>query len=124
MNGDGQLEIRFYTLDGTGDFDSSPFDSVTPVGDHAALAPLGTGGLMSAITDVNGNVRLDAWDVHRLSNMTRGSLVAERYTTPASSLDLCRIPGSTHAEGDYVTATKDSDGLLRLRAYRSGARPY
>ena len=80
---------------------------------------------MSAITDVNGFVRLDAWDMHRNpDNSITPTLVSERYTTPASSLDLCRIPGATHAEGDYLTATKDSDGLLRLRAYRSGERPF
>jgi hypothetical protein len=93
-------------------------------GTQARLAPLGTGGLMSAISDAAGNVRLVAWDLHREADDTiTPTAVAEHSISPTASLSLCRLQ-SAHAEGDYVTATRDGDGQLRLRAYRSGDRPY
>jgi hypothetical protein len=122
---DGELAIHFYRVDakGTPEIVGWTRDTDIPV-DQVRLAPLGTGGVMSAVRDSQGYVQLIAWDARRNAdgNISPGS-VAQHWTPGAVSLDLCRLP-STHAEGDYVTATRDPDGFLRLRAYRSGDRPY
>lgn len=119
------FQIRFYRIDETGkavDAGTTYSNGAIP-GTQARLAPLGTGGLMSAISDA-GNVRLVAWDLHREADDTiTPTAVAEHALSPTASLSLCRLQ-SAHAEGDYVTATRDGDGQLRLRAYRSGDRPY
>jgi hypothetical protein len=89
------------------------------------LAPLGTGGLMSETQDASGNIKLIAWDAHRGADNNITATTISEHTAPAgTSIDLCRLPASTHAEGDYVTGTRDLDGYLRVRAYRSGDRPY
>jgi D-alanyl-D-alanine carboxypeptidase len=134
----GDLNVQFRRIDGSGDpvnesvFYSIPLLKGTGAGTRIRLAPLGTGGLMSAITDVAGNTQLIAWEARRddgaisPSQVNKMSVaqVSEHDAPAANSLSLCRLPGSVHAEGDYVTATKDPDGSLRLRAYRSGDRPY
>ena len=78
---------------------------------------------MAALRDAQGHVQLTAWEVDRESdNTVEPKLVSQQQASDAISLDMCRVP-STHAEGDYVTSTRDLDGQLRLRAYRSGDRP-
>jgi len=124
----GYLEIRFNRIDATGTpvDEGSTWPSNTIPVDRVRLVPLGTGGLMSAIRDPQGNVRLVAWDAPRNADdkISPDSISEHETHGSASSLDLCRVP-SAHAEGDYVTATTDNfDGQLRLRAYRSGDRPY
>ena len=89
------------------------------------MAPLGTGGVLAAILTPGGSVELLAYDVFRNANDSIADDIVSQHTGPgASSLDLVRVP-STHAEGDYVTAVTDpATGNLRLRAYRSGDRPF
>jgi hypothetical protein len=123
--GGGNAVIRFYRIDATG----TPVDEglATPgiAMEEAGLAPLGTGGLLAAILTPGGSVELLAYDVFRNANDSIADDIVSQHTGPgASSLDLARVP-STHAEGDYVTAVTDpATGNLRLRAYRSGDRPF
>jgi hypothetical protein len=80
---------------------------------------------MSALHAADGTVRLIAWDARR--NADDGispDQISQHTAVGAGALDFARVP-STHAEGDYVTAVTDvPTGELRLRAYRSGDRPY
>ena len=123
--GGGNAVIRFYRIDASG----TPVDEglATPgiAMDEAALAPLGTGGLLAAILTPGGSVELLAYDVFRNGNDSIADDIVSQHTGPdAGSLDLARVP-SAHAEGDYVTAVTDPvGGALRLRAYRSGERPF
>jgi D-alanyl-D-alanine carboxypeptidase len=123
--GGGNAVIRFYRIDASG----TPVDEglATPgiAMDEAGLAPLGTGGLLVAILTPGGSVELLAYDVFRNGNDSIADDIVSQHTGPnAGSLDLALVP-STHAEGDYVTAVTDpATGNLRLRAYRSGDRPY
>ncbi len=70
-------------------------------------------------------MRLLVYEAARQSNDDiAADLVSEHEAPDAGSLELTRVP-STHSEGDYVTSVTDPVGaLLRLRAYRSGDRPY
>jgi D-alanyl-D-alanine carboxypeptidase len=127
-NDENELQIDFYRVDGTGVpvFESTTWSSDADVpGNWMRLAPLGTGGLMSETLDASGNIKLIAWDAHRGADNNITATTISEHTAPAgTSIDLCRLPSSTHAEGDYVTGTRDLDGYLRVRAYRSGDRPY
>jgi D-alanyl-D-alanine carboxypeptidase len=135
----GDLKLQYYRIgqSGTPDNETAPFNTDTlsanaGPGQRVRLAPLGTGGLISAVTDGSGHVGLTAWETNRnngaiqpgLVDMVGLAPVSEHDAPDATSLSLCRLPGAVHAEGDYVTATRDLDGQLRVRAYRSGDRPY
>jgi hypothetical protein len=79
---------------------------------------------MAAISDAAGNVQLTAWDAHRNGDDTiTATQVAQENEPTATSLNLCRFPVAVHADGKYVMATKEPDGQLHLRGYRSGDRP-
>src|SRR5262249_40649131 len=120
----GDLEIHAVYVNGVGII-PPPFGAVTVSGAQIELASLGTGGLMAMVTDTFGNAQLTAWDACRdPSVLTPVPRVAGPAAPASGQFNLCRLPGSVHAEGDYVTATRDTDGQLRLRAYRSGDRPY
>ena len=121
----GYLELSVNRIDATGEpvHEGHLYNSGIPA-EQVRLAPLGTGGLMAALRDAQGHVQLTAWDVARESDDTIDpTLVSQQQASDAISLDMCRVP-SAHAEGDYVTSTRDLDGQLRLRTYRSGDRPY
>jgi hypothetical protein len=96
-------------------------DAVEDIG----VAPLGTGGVMVALRHGSADVELRALDARRNADDTISPLQVSQHTSPAAgSLDLVEVD-STHAEGDYVTGVTDPvSGELRLRAYRSGDRPY
>ncbi len=123
--GAGLAVIRFYRITASG----SPVDAglATPgiAMAEAGLAPLGTGGLLAAMLTPGGAVELLAFDVFRnASNFIHDDVVSQHTAPDAASLDLARVP-STHADGDYVTGVTDPlTGELRLRAYRSGDRPF
>jgi hypothetical protein len=120
----GFLELEYTRIDSYGkpvsadELYSSPFPA-----DQVRLAPLGTGGLVSATRSAQGQVQLVAWELSRQPNGDIEEQVISQHDAPdATSLHFCRLP-SAHAEGDYVTGTRDPDGQLRLRGYRSGDRP-
>ena len=123
--GAGNAVIRFYRITAPG----APVDAglaATGIAmEEAGLAPLGTGGLLAAILTPAGAVELLAFDVFRNANDFIADDIVSQHTAPdAGSLDLARVP-TTHAEGDYVTGVTDPvSGELRLRAYRSGDRPF
>jgi hypothetical protein len=102
----------------------SPRLSPFPI-DKAGVAPLGTAGVMPALHAADGTVQLIAWDARRnANNSISPDQISQHTALDAGSLDFAPVP-STHAEGDYVTAVTDVlSGELRLRAYRSGDRPY
>jgi D-alanyl-D-alanine carboxypeptidase (penicillin-binding protein 5/6) len=121
----GNLSIRFYRIDSSGDpVDEGAKSTTFPI-DEAGVAPLGTAGVMSALHAADGTVRLIAWDARRNANDSISpDQISQHTALDAGSLDFARVP-STHAEGDYVTTVTDVlTGELRLRAYRSGDRPY
>jgi D-alanyl-D-alanine carboxypeptidase len=121
----GDLELSVNRIDASGKpvHEGDRYNSGIPA-EQVRLAPLATGGLMVATRDAQGHVQLMAWEVARESDDTIDpKLVSQHQTSDAISLDMCRVP-SVHAEGDYVTSTRDLDGQLRLRAYRSADRPY
>jgi D-alanyl-D-alanine carboxypeptidase len=121
----GKSAIRFLRIDE----DGSPVSEASWFGGDAVedigVAPLGTGGVMEAQLEGDGTVELRALDARRNANDTISPLQVSQHTAPAAgSLDLVEVD-STHAEGDYVTGVTDLvTGSLRLRAYRSGDRPY
>lgn len=121
----GELEIRFYRVG----VDGGPVNAgVVNTGIEAVdlgVAPLGVAGVMTAVRDGENDVQLVAWDARRNANGSISPDQVSSHDAPhATSLDLAQVP-STHAEGDYVTAVTDPlGGALRLRAYRSGDRPY
>jgi D-alanyl-D-alanine carboxypeptidase len=121
----GNLAIRFYRIDSSGDPVDEGFQSTTFPIDEAGVAPLGTAGVMSALRAADGTVRLIAWDARRnADNSISPDQISQHTALDAGSLDFAGVP-STHAAGDYVTAVTDVvSGELRLRAYRSGDRPY
>jgi hypothetical protein len=121
----GNLTIRFYRIDSAGDPVDEGLQSTAFAIEEAGLAPLGIAGVMSALRAADGTVQLIAWDARRNANNTISPDQISQHTgLDAGSLDLARVP-STHADGDYVTAVTDvPSGELRLRAYRSGDRPY
>ena len=103
------------------------FQGATPLiaGDRMKLSALGVGGVMAAVNIPGESVQLQAWDAHRNANDSiTPTPVAQENEPAASSLNLCRIPVSVQAEGRFFTGTKEPDGQLHLRAYRSGDRPY
>jgi hypothetical protein len=120
------LAIDFFQvgIEQTPTVEGSSFPTSAVPGDRIKLAPLGTGGVMAAINDAAGNVQLTAWDAHRNADDTiTTTQVAQENEPAATSLNLCRFPVAVHADGKYVTATKELDGQLHVRAYRSGDRP-
>jgi D-alanyl-D-alanine carboxypeptidase len=121
----GNFEVHFIRIDPAGNPVQASVEQQTPFQvDRVQLAPLGTGGLMAALRDPFGNVKLLAMDAQRNADDTISTAVVSQHdASSASSLSLCRL-SSTHAEGDYVTSTRDLDGQLRLRAYRSSDRTY
>jgi D-alanyl-D-alanine carboxypeptidase len=121
----GNLAIRFYRIGGTGDPVNEGLLSTAFQIEEAGVAPLGTGGVMSALRAADGTVRLIAWDARRNpDNSISPDQISQHTALDAGSLDFVRVP-STHADGDYLTAVTDVlSGELRLRAYRSGDRPY
>ena len=121
----GNLGLRFYRIAGSGDPVDEGFQSTSFPIDRAGVAPLGTAGVMSALHAADGTVRLIAWDARRnADNSISPDQISQHTALGAGSFDFVRVP-STHAEGDYVTAVTDvPSGELRLRAYRSGDRPY
>ena len=120
----GTEVIRYYRvgLDGTPSQEGSSTGGTVEAVD---AAPLGVGGLMVASRAADGTVELVAWEARRNADNTISPDVVSQHTAPmAAALDLARVP-STHADGDYVTAVTDvATGSLRLRAYRSGDRPF
>jgi D-alanyl-D-alanine carboxypeptidase len=121
----GNLAIRFYRIASSGDpVDEGSKSTSFPI-DKADVAPLGTAGVMSALHAADGTVQLIAWDARRNANDSISpDQISQHTALDAGSLDFARVP-STHAEGDYITAVTDLlSGELRLRAYRSGDRPY
>ena len=123
--GGGNAIIRFYRITAPGAPVDAGLATTTIAMDEAGLAPLGTGGLLAAILTPGGAVELLAYDVFRNANDFIADDVVSQHTAPdAGSLDLARVP-TTHAEGDYATGVTDPlSGELRLRAYRSGDRPF
>jgi D-alanyl-D-alanine carboxypeptidase len=121
----GNLAIRFYRIASGGDPVDEGLESTSFPIDRAGVAPLGTAGVMSALHADDGTVQLIAWDARRnANNSISPDQISQHTALDAGSLDFARVP-STHAEGDYVTAVTDVlSGELRLRAYRSGDRPY
>lgn len=121
----GNLSVRFYLIDSTGNpVQAGSVNTAVPM-EEAAAAPLGIGGLVSAQRAPDGSVELIAWEARRNTNNTISEFTISQHTAPnAGSLDFARVP-TTHADGDYVTAVTDpSSGELRLRGYRSGDRPF
>jgi len=51
--------------------------------DRVRLAPLGTGGLMAAVRDPAGNVKLVAVDAHRNANNTDEILLTPSVASPS-----------------------------------------
>jgi hypothetical protein len=121
----GNLAIRFYRIASSGDPVDEGLQSTSFPIDEAGVAPLGTAGVMSALHAADGTVRLIAWDARRnANNSISPDQISQHTALDAGSLDFAPVP-TTHAEGDYVTAVTDVlSGELRLRAYRSGDRPY
>jgi D-alanyl-D-alanine carboxypeptidase len=127
----GNLALRFFRIDGAG----SPVDEGAgnayggpqfgnPAGDQLRLAPLGTSGVLAITRDSLGALNAGVLEARRNADDTISpGWLSSHWLGDADSLDVCRLP-SNHAEGDYVTATGDGDGQLRLRAYRVGDRPY
>ena len=120
--------IRFYRIDPNG----TPVQEgiVTQTATDALdvrLAPLGVAGLIQSVRDEDGDnaVELTVFEAARQEDNSIVPDQVSAHDAPATlSPDLCRVP-STHAEGDYVVASLDpGDSGLRLRAYRSGDRPY
>jgi D-alanyl-D-alanine carboxypeptidase len=121
----GNLAIRFYRIASSGDPVDEGLQSTSFPIEKAGIAPLGTAGVMSALHAADGTVRLIAWDARRnANNSISPDQISQHTALDAGSLAFARVP-STHAEGDYITAVTDVlSGELRLRAYRSGDRPY
>ncbi len=121
----GNMAMRFYRIDASGDPVNAGVASTGIQIDDVGVAPLGIGGVMSALHSADGTAQLIAWDALRNEDDTISPDQISRHTAPdARSLDLARVP-STHADGDYVTGVTDPlSGALRLRGYRSGDRPY
>jgi D-alanyl-D-alanine carboxypeptidase (penicillin-binding protein 5/6) len=120
------LSINLYKLDVTGMplYAGTTYSAGAFAGDRIKLAPLGTGGLMAAVTESSALQHLEAWDLHRNANDTIAPTQVATRDLLDGSVDFCRLPLSTHADGDYVTATRSVDGLLHVQAWRSGDRPY
>ena len=120
-----QVFVRFYKIGLTG----HPFDegswATTMSSKDVGVAPLGVGGVMVSALSSAGPVELFALEARRNADDSISSAQVSQHTAPAAgSLELTQVP-SAHAEGDYVTAVTDpTGGELRLRAYRSGDRPY
>ena len=80
---------------------------------------------MAAVDIPGESTQLQAWDAHRnLNDSITPTQVAQENEAAASSLNLCRVPVAQYAEGRFFTGTKELDGQLHVRAYRSGDRPY
>jgi D-alanyl-D-alanine carboxypeptidase len=122
----GGYALFFYRIDADGTpINEGAISAIGPV-EAVDAAPLGVGGVMAASRAATGGVELRAWEARRNADDTITPAQISQHTAqePASSLDLVDVP-TTHAEGDYVTAATDpGTGELRLRAYRSGDRPY
>jgi D-alanyl-D-alanine carboxypeptidase len=120
----GMQVIRYYRIG----LDGTPIQEGLIAGgfvEEVAAARLGIGGLLVASRQADGTVQLDVWEARRNADNSISPDVVSQHTAPAAaSLGLARVP-STHADGDYVTAVTDlGTGNLRLRAYRSGDRPF
>jgi D-alanyl-D-alanine carboxypeptidase len=124
--GGGQLDITFFRIRADGVPLNEFGIAATGAGvREVRIASLGASGILAATRDDDGDVRLFVYEADRQPNDNiAADLVSEHEAPDAGSLELARVP-STHAEGDYVTSVTDPVGaLLRLRAYRSGDRPY
>jgi D-alanyl-D-alanine carboxypeptidase len=121
-------QIRFYRITPNGGaVQEGVVNSTATDAFDVRLAPLGVAGLIQSVRDDDGDnaVELTVFEAARQEdNSIVPDLVSEHAAGATLSPDLCRVP-STHAEGDYVVASLDpADAGLRLRAYRSGDRPY
>ncbi len=127
-NAGGFSSIRFYRIgpSGTPVNEGIQTSTATDAFD-VRLAPLGVAGVIQSVRDEDGDnaVELTVFEAARQEdNSIVPDFVSEHSAEATLSPDLCRVP-STHAEGDYVVASLDPAGsALRLRAYRSGDRPY
>jgi D-alanyl-D-alanine carboxypeptidase len=121
----GNLAIRFYRISASGNPVLEDGVVTAFAAADVGVAPLGTGGVMSARRSAGGTVELIAWDARRnADNSISADQISQHTAADAGLLELARVP-TTHADGDYVTAVTDPvSGELRLRAYRSGDRPY
>jgi len=124
----GSSRIRFYRIDPTGTPVNEGAVTATASAAHdVRVAPLGVAGLIQSVRDDDGDneVELSVFEAARQADNSISPDRVSAHSAPATlSPDLCRVP-STHAEGDYVVASLDADDAeLRLRAYRSGDRPY
>jgi D-alanyl-D-alanine carboxypeptidase len=121
----GNAAMRFYRIDTGGTpVNEATWSTTDPILD-IGVAQLGVAGVMAAQLEADGTVELRALDARRNADNTISPDQVSQHTVPgAGSLDLAEVD-SAHAEGDYVTAVTDPvTGDLRLRAYRSGDRPY
>lgn len=121
----GIAVVRFYRIDAPGTPVDEGFWSTLLGADDVGVAPLGTGGVMTAVLEPGGAVELVAVDARRnTDNSISPDQISQHTAADAGSLDLAPVP-TAHAEGDYVTAVTDPlNDELRLRGYRSGDRPY
>lgn len=124
----GNASIRYYRIDagGTPVKEGQATVSATSAYD-VRVAPLGVSGVITSARDDDGDneVELSVYEARRNADDTIASdFIVSHSAGVMWSPDLCRVP-SAHAEGDYVLASTDTvGGDLRLRAYRSGDRPY
>jgi D-alanyl-D-alanine carboxypeptidase len=121
----GIAVVRFYRINAAGTPVDEGFWSTLLGADDVGVAPLGTGGVMTAVLEPGGTVELVAVDARRnTDNSISPDQISQHTAADAGSLDLAPVP-TAHAEGDYVTAVTDPlNDELRLRGYRSGDRPY
>lgn len=124
----GNASIRYYRIDATGTPVKEGQATVSATSAYdVRVAPLGVAGVITSARDDDGDneVELSVYEARRNPDNTIASdFIVQHSTGVTWTPDLCRVP-STHAEGDYVVASTDiPGGELRLRAYRSGDRPY
>jgi D-alanyl-D-alanine carboxypeptidase len=127
-NAGGFSSIRFYRIAPSGiPVNEGIATSTATDAFDVRVAPLGVAGVIQSVRDEDGDnaVELTVFEAARQEdNSIVPDLVSEHAAPATLSPDLCRVP-STHAEGDYIVASLDpADAGLRLRAYRSGDRPY
>lgn len=126
----GNLVIRLLSVDGSGNVSHAGKSASTPsfpTTGEIALEAFGSSGLVSSIRAPGGGLRMLVWEIRPNpagSAYPYSALqIADRPGEEAAAPTLLGVP-TTHADGDLVSVGKSATGLLELRAWRVGDRPF